>query len=279
MKTIKVAVAIFYSCLIFYLSCSSPTEPDEEIIFPLKVGNKWEYKFTSYEYNFRPDSVLQVISPQIDSAHIIIEIKEKTILGDSIESFLFTCIKESELSTSIDTFYYFINDDKLFCLTPNPIRTTLPKNSSLFNNSNIISFNTDFITLYMKPTDRFTTFYPQQLEKATVFDYPLKKDKQWNFFTSTQDGWRYKIDKKVCFEEKQLVPAGQFSCFRIQWLFDFFGEGIWDEDKMYLDFVANEGLIQRVFIDKNIDATDETGKHFCTFDLYQEFELVKYVLK
>ena len=282
MKIFKFTIALFCSFFILHCSSSPPTEPeDNTIAFPIKVGNKWDYQFISYEYNFRPDSVLNIISPDTIKAKITVEVKEKIVLQDSIEAFLFINVNQNDQSTSIDTFYYFLKDDKLLCLIPDPIRTMraiLPKSSVLINftSNNAIS---DIAFFNLRTRYNTVQLNTQELETATVFDYPIELDNQWNFFKSVQVGWRYVIDKKVCSKENCSASAGEFSCYKIQWLIDFWGKGVWDEDELYFDYIAKEGLIKRVWILKDIDTTDENGKHFCTFDLFEEFDLVKYELK
>ena len=274
---------MFCSFLMLYCSTSPPTEPgDDTITFPIKVGNKWDYQFTSYEYNFRPDSVLNIISPDTIKAKITVEVKEKIVLQDSIEAFLFININEGDQATYIDTFYYFLKGDKFLSLTADPMRTmrtSLPKSTVILTNLNSNNAISDIVFFNLRTRQSAFQLNTQEFETATVFDYPIELDKQWNFFKSLQVGRKYVIDKKVCAKENCSASAGEFSCYKIQWLIDFWGKGAWDEDKLYFDYIAKEGLIKRVWTLKDIDTTDENGKHFCTFDLYEEFDLVKYELK
>lgn len=93
MKSKIFKILILFSLHLFFCDGNPPTEPSENhITFPVKVGNQWEYHSTSYDFNFRPDSVIKIIHPDTLKEKITIEITDKILLDNSVEAYVFVRI-------------------------------------------------------------------------------------------------------------------------------------------------------------------------------------------
>jgi len=232
-------------------------------IYPLKVGNQWEYDRTFSTFNFRPDTSNnnQFIDTTITSSVIIKIIKEEPIL-DSINFFVFQQTLKENDSTLISISYYANLDSGLyFYANRSPVFFT-PKASL----NNKVLFKDRYFNNIREITSYVAHAIPKNyfLIDSSIFEnpapllslkYPLEIGSQWAY---RHPGVPWPIDKKILNYERVKVPAGSFTCFRIQWLFDINQDGVWDDDIIFYDYICKKGLIKRSILYKDLILTGET---------------------
>lgn len=231
-------------------------------IYPLKVGNQWEYDRTFSTFNFRPDSSNN--NPYIDTtitSSVIIKIIKKEPAPDSINIFVFQGIlKENNIwlyynsnYANLDSgLYFYANGGAGFVIPKATPSSRIIFKGRYFNNiREITSYITNAIPKNYILTDSSIYENPPPLQSLK---YPLKIGSQWTFRYS---GNPWNIDKKNLNYERVKVPAGSFTCLKIQWLFDINQDSTWDDDIIFYDYVSEKGLIKRSILYKDIIATGE----------------------
>ncbi len=231
-------------------------------IYPLKVGNQWEYDRTFSTFNFRPDTlnnpdtlnINQIIDTTITFS-VIIKIIEKAPTPDSINIFLFQGkLKENNITLFYNSNYANL-DSGLYFYAYHSSGFVMPKASP---NNKIL-----FKGRYFNNIREITSYIANAVPKNYIFidssiyenpplqslKYPLKIGSQWTYIDSGNTGH---IDKKILNYETVKVPAGSFNCFKIQWLFDINQDSVWDDDIIFYDYVCAKGLIKRSILYKDI---------------------------
>ena len=102
-----------------------------------------------------------------------------------------------------------------------------------------------------------------------VLKYPLAVGKMWIY-----KNYPWRIGRQVVSKETVAVQAGTFECFKIRTLWDFEGDGFWDEDVDGYDYISTNGvgLIRRILYFSVVDGhPNENEKEVC--------DLVKFNLK
>jgi hypothetical protein len=72
--------------------------------------------------------------------------------------------------------------------------------------------------------------------------YPFEISSQWTY-RNRYNPWH--IDKKILGKETIALPAGNFECFKIQWLYDMDHDWQWDKDIVFYDYLHAKGLMKR----------------------------------
>ncbi len=277
---------IFTTILI--TSCDKNENPigpngTDGFIYPLKVGNQWEYNRTFSTFNFRPDTLKnnQFIDTTITSS-VIMKIIKKETLNNSINTFVFQETLKENNKTFIDDSYYANRDSGLYFYAYRGPGFVIPKSS----HSNKILFKGRYFNNIREITSYITKAIPQDyiLIDSLIYEipplqslkYPIKIGSQWTY---TYPGKPWHIDKKILNYEKVKVPAGSFNCFKIQWLYDMNHDSVWDNDIIFYDYVCEKGLIKRSILFKDQIITGEQGSEpLGLFDSKVESILTKLTL-
>jgi hypothetical protein len=53
------------------------------------------------------------------------------------------------------------------------------------------------------------------------------------------------------------VPAGNFDCVKMQWLYDLNQDGEWDDDIIFFDYLCGQGIIKRSILVKDLMIVNE----------------------
>lgn len=231
-------------------------------IYPLKVGNQWEYDRTFSIFNFRPDTSInyQFIETTITSSVIIKIINEEPI-PDSINLFEFQETQDENNRPLVSNSYYANLDSGLYFYGSNGPGYVIPKTSL----NNKFLFKGRYFNSIREITSYITNAIPKNyiLTDSSIYEnppplqslkYPLKIGSQWTFRYS---GNPWNIDKKSLNYERVKVPAGSFTCLKIQWLFDINQDSVWDDDIIFYDYVCAKGLIKRSILVKDLIYTGE----------------------
>ncbi len=269
LKTNHILIILFLLLLI--ISCKEDDNPittdEDQFLYPMEVGNKWEYDRHFAMFNFRPIDSLDY--PRYDdSIHyyskIVVEVvREETIL-DTVEAFVFQSSESSSLS--IQNFwsehYYANRKDGLFLygykLTGGGVNG-LPKitNSEKivfkgkeFNSVDEIIQTLDLILPKVYNIYSDSIYYEDPPIK--VLKYPFETANEWIYRPPNQP---FAISKRVLGKENMELFSRTFVCSKIEWLYDLDSNDEWDEEISVIDFVADEGLIKRTFFVKDLVIT------------------------
>jgi len=262
-------------------SCDNENDNPGGMIYPLSVGNSWEY---SREMNlfFYQDSagtpVYEDTATYTSTASVVITGKET--LRDSIETYVFY----SEENDSFGTFgtysgidYYNNTDSGLYLYAyqswgPYILPKTQTSSKILFKGKTFNSVRE--LSNYLQaalPSYRVLSdsiYFEEPPVKS--LQYPLKVGARW-IYREADDPWR--IDKVVTARDTIQVPAGEFSCYKIQWLYDLDDDEQWDEDIAFYDYISSAGLVRRHLIVLGLAHIDAQGNELGYFDVYEKFTL------
>ena len=88
-----------------------------------------------------------------------------------------------------------------------------------------------------------------------------------------------RVKKRVRGQVDISTAAGSFKAAQVQWIIDFDGDGDFDENVEYFDYIANEGLVKRSFLIKGLPVVDDDGAYIGRYDYRDESELRSLRLK
>jgi hypothetical protein len=268
--------------LVAILACSEnkPTKFEgEDFTYPLKVGHTWEYIRESSTFNFRSHTADIIRSDTTIFSDVIMEIVGVDTLRDSISTYVFyEQLTDMENRTSRSWSYYSNQDDGLYLVAYKDPGHVIPKSlvkkrfyfkgrhfSEIWEAAFLVQKG--FLSCYQ----RLDSLYHEDPPLKSLH-YPLKTGLQW-VYTEGEDSWR--IEKKVLRKEQVQVPAGQFICYKLQWLFDMNADGEWEDDIEFFDFVCPQGLIRREILFKDVGWFQGTSPHepMALVDIKDEFKL------
>ncbi|UCD38289.1 MAG: hypothetical protein JSW54_02065 [Fidelibacterota bacterium] len=246
-------IPIFLLIALLFFACEPEDSDPGEFRYPLQVGNRWEYTRETGQYIYEdmdsagtPVYIDTTTYPYLVTALVT----EATTWGDTLRV---SAIYSEEVSDSFGTLtgtqYYTNHDDGLYCyaymggsdIFPLPKRTTsrgIRFKDMSFSDVHAMSTCLQNIIPYaqMKGDSLYFNDPPRK-----VIQYPLEVGTHWLFST------RYiKIDKEVMGKESIQVPAGNFDCWKIQWLYDMNHDEQWDENITIIDYICHKGLIKRI---------------------------------
>ena len=101
-------------------------------------------------------------------------------------------------------------------------------------------------------------------------EYPIAIGAEWTF--RENEPWH--IEKQIHDFEIISVPAGEFGCFVVRWLEDTDNDGSFNDNLVFFDYIAEEGLIKRSILMANVLVIDEHGNELGFIDITDEYELV-----
>ncbi|MFH1700850.1 MAG: hypothetical protein ABIE07_09715 [Candidatus Zixiibacteriota bacterium] len=283
MKTIKTSIVII--CLTIIISIIIPaclgkvTGPDRNFVYPLKVGNYWEYDF-SYEHFDSETGEPSLLRPNIYTTSTA-EIIGMDTLGDTLETFVFYTEDDTANANSFNsaTVYLNNNPDGFYQYANNGVSLIAPAKPSKTNHCYT------YIGISFKSVDQLFDFFSPKLYSSSSDNlrrglaYPFKIGNQWTVVTLGDANPFQRIVKRITNWTKVKTEAGEFDCFKIQWLWDFDGDGLWDDNLVGYDYVSEHGLIVRELRINGTIITDYTGQPIDTCDIVQKFELKKLDLK
>jgi hypothetical protein len=258
-------LSFFIFFLLFFLHCGqvkSPLGPhNPEFSYPLKINNQWENARTFTQFNIGPDLLVPDSALNITTTHVI-KITGKATLRDSIETFVlketFTRANWTDHSES----FYSIEEDGLYFHAYNGPGFVIPQISKksqirfkgfYFNSIPEITF---YITNAIIVNRMVVDSLIHEIPPLISLIYPPEIAAQWTYRT---DGNPWRIDKNIIGLEEVEVPAGNYLCYKIQWLYDFNLDSKWDEDIVFYDFICEVGLLKRSITFLNIPVPGDPG--------------------
>jgi hypothetical protein len=102
-----------------------------------------------------------------------------------------------------------------------------------------------------------------------ILKYPLVVGSQWTY----RNEFGMRIDRIVIGKKKIELDLGSYECYQIRWLYDYDGDGVWDDDIWMDDYINEEGLIKRELTALDLSLMNPGGNISGTLDLYSEYTL------
>ncbi len=260
----------------------------EGFVYPIKVGNKWNYAGIQRAFNFQPDS----LKDDHEFTYVTrsnIEIISDTTLMDSIDVFAFAelyIIMYEDIDTFHSESYYNNHDDGLYLYADKgmgsdarPLKICPSKLFYKFNGKEYRNlhdlfkpFGQDLSPIGLNGDSIIYILPPRK-----SFHYPLSVGEEWIVLELPG---LFTIGKKVIGIENIEVPAGRFQCYKIQWMWDMDQDGEWESVPEYYDYIAAVGLVKRTMIARNVQiVTYENPTGIGKFDFEVRFELTDYIIQ
>jgi hypothetical protein len=279
----KYVIMLF--CGLLFCACErdkSPMAPRTgDFVYPLKAGNQWEYQRLYYSFNFRSLQEGRTFPSDTVRATVTVRIVKEVVLQDSIKTVqLLEEYVDSTMSLTDESYY----DNKQGGLYLYAYRNAsgipmMPKKATVagieFNGRHFQNISEITRLLTHAVTDPASDSLIYETPPRLCLKYPFTLNSQW---TSLKAG-PFRIDKKIISQEEVSVPAGTFSCYKIQWMYDINSDGAWDKDIVFYDYVCEKGLVKRSIVYRDIQATGMDLEPLGTYDAVDEGQLSRVILK
>jgi hypothetical protein len=259
-----------------------PCHPDDSFIYPLQIGNRWDYSGSMVFFNFQPDS-LGDFFPDTFYASSTVEILRRETLHDTLETYVFhetftlhgygVYHSENYFNNWSDGFYNFASygvNDQLTPLKPGHQPSVYFK-GRYFNTVREVF---DWLKTGIESQARLVDSLEYEDPPLRCLAYPLTVGAQWTY---RYPGNPWHMEKAVIGRANQTVPAGDFDCFEIQWLYDLNDDGTWDDDIDIFDQISQIGLVKRSITIRGIVLEDPwSPEPLGYFDAKEEYVLTDY---
>ena len=267
---------------LFILICFSCAEKNavkpqnSNFVYPLEIGNKWEYNVTSIRYNRREEpygqkdttkyiekytSVLEIMPPDslCDSLGLYLSVKKR------IGSIWHPSEWHNYLKNNEDGLYQYFKANSYSPLQKNKINNMQSK-MSIFNDGNLIS-NYKNSMLSSRVSSDF----------QRILKYPLEVGSTWDII---DEGFiDIAIFKNVISKQNITVPAGEYECYKIQTLNDYYSDGILDFGYVCYDYIHADGIIKTEIYMNGLTMQTIAGAPIVYYDLLKIYELTSVELK
>ncbi|UCC43719.1 MAG: fibronectin type III domain-containing protein [Candidatus Zixiibacteriota bacterium] len=226
-------------------------ETVSSLVYPVAVGNRWEYTGIMYadslDLDGPPSEPIQTLIDTIDWSSVV-EVMSGDTLRDTLATFRFREQVTEETNVLPESFSWMANAGSGFWAyaykglaakgTPvRPMAVNILFNGELF--SSVYELRERILNCTIAGSAGDTTFWDPP---ALSLKYPLAVDSQWTY---RPEGSPWRMDKRAVGTVEVQTAAGTFNCYRIQRLYDIDDGGSWDEDISGYDYVADVGLIKR----------------------------------
>ena len=227
LKCLTIIIILLFSC------DKNPVAPNiDTFLFPLSVGNRWEYNYTRTQTNIISEEENLPLHFQNVSGKVIITVTGKATLYDTVSVYVLNhkfieTLDSSEKITEASLYYYQDESGLYFYGL----------------SGEFYHFTSDYPTIF--PTlydysytythyDSIVTYSAPKL----YLEYPMKKGNKW--------GYNSDIIKKISDIDEINCLAGNFICFKVDNLHD---SNDYKPDKNHLshEYISNKGLIKKIF--------------------------------
>ncbi len=280
--------------VIFLSGCnlfdSKPEEIEQNFIYPLAVGNSWQYNRTiATEYDEMGNN--NGLDDESYCNTALVEICDlETIFKNQPVYNMKTTINDGGHVINGHNFY---NNSETKCMsygytaahviTPKRDRkySHLKFHDRTFRSPEDIIYWLETSTMVKDPSR--ATFRamaaPDSIvnDPVKIYEYPLVEGNQWTYRSETSDQVPWRIDKQVTGWEEIEVEAGDFWAWKINWYNNPFNEGKdWDETIETVEYVSDEGLVKRTWRISGIEVYNSEGELIGTQTFLDEIELADY---
>ena len=248
MRNIKFLILIFLITIIPSCKDSSTSIPviplGDNFIYPLNIGNKWDYNASVEYLNIIPDSVRHYLNSYSINLHVsvtrdtilnsvpVYEIKEES--QDNPDSYSYYSNEEAGFIK-----YAYSNNPSLMLPKINKIKKIIYKGNPYNSIDELIKKQEDITNELF---DSIIFLDPPRI----IYKHPLEIGQEWLLNSSY-----IKINKKVIGEETLKTYLGSFECLKIQRIY-FNSDGTIDNDFTYYEYVSSKGLLKIEIELKNV---------------------------
>ncbi len=278
-KSFLITISLL-SMLFLFSGCDD--NPPAGLRYPLAVGNTWEYthKWDTFYYADSTASTYDDTTTML--FNIQVAVTDTASLGGTSGLYRMATTAPDSLNSYEGVQYYGQNEDGLYSYghegsallsMPKSLPTREIQGGIYFKGMHFNSagelldlLQQELPTCYTALSDSIILEEPP----VKVLRYPLETGVTWTYRTI---GNPWKIDKHVEGEEQITVPAGEFVCYKIKWLYDFDDNGEWDSDIFAEDYIGQEGLVQRQITFLGVIRMNENGEEVGYSDIKSKFTL------
>lgn len=300
-KRISLVLLLLAIALFMQWSCIPDLEngsKEEAYSYPLDVGNSWKYDFNLRSENYRKyisdsnfipvDTVVlndsmteQVTVDRVDSTTVDVA---TMVMRDSMWN---SALADTTQNSAASRFWYRNNPDGLYMYAYiSTGHSAMPKKTVTqgIRYKGMVFVNASSLAAYF--IEKANTCRAKHLSAAsspTVYPtprkillYPYSADSLWDF---DPDDSTIRIARKYIGKERISCKAGTFTCYKIQWLWDWESDGIWDDDREEYDWISPKyGLIKRAICLHDFEEWTEGGI-VAKFDWIQEYQATEISIK
>lgn len=261
---------------------SKQEEIEQNFIYPLAIGNSWQYHRTiSTEYDEMGNE--NGLDDESYTNTALVEICAIETVFKNIDTFnLKTTISDGGQVINGHNYYKNSNTKCMshgyttaHVITPKkvPNYSHLKFHGRTFHKPEDIQVWLEKCKISSSATVEDSITY----DPVTILEYPLAEGNQWTYRYKTSDLVPWRIDKQVTGWEEIEVEAGEFMAWKINWYNNPFNEGIdWDETIETVEYVADEGLIKRTWCITGIEVYNTQGELIGTQTFRDELNLISY---
>ncbi len=239
-----ISITIFQSCQ----HSSNPVVPvDNDLTYPLKIGNQWTYN-ALFEYsNIQPDTIKYML-PNINVNLNVAVTKDTTLNSKKLFE-----LKETS-DRYADAYSYYSNEDNgliKYAYSNNP-SLVLPKTV----NAKRFLFNGEYFSSVEEliKSQEVSAGFAKTLSDSILFldppriiyAYPITIGEEWNLTNSSLI-----INKEVVGTETLSTDFGNFECYKIHWKY-LNSNGTVDSTINYNEYVNQKGLVRISITFKNV---------------------------
>lgn len=250
---------------------------DENFVYPLQDGARWEYEGEYAITKVDGDSVV------LDTVYDVsgsVEILRHLNLQEFEKVYEIRDILRGRNGPRESTSYYKNRDDGLYLLGYSaggvgdyfPKRTTRGRyllNGTRFSSIDDMMAMFHFASIHTFGYQDDSLYFEQPPVKAIA--YPLEVNRRWIY---RESGRPWRIEKEVTGRRTLSVPAGEYDAYRIRWWYDIDDDGNWDDNISIVDFVAQIGLIKRTISIHGIEEVAPGGENLLEIlESNQEYRL------
>jgi len=275
-------ISILFICIILLLSCifdANNEETDDDFIYPLKVGNRWDYIREWNLYYYGDTTFVKGYADTVRfSYNGYSSVIDKVDLDNHYNLYKVIGVEYEEAEAYTLICYYKNTADGLYMYAyemaggPN----ILPKKSSrsgvYFKGIHFDSFNqlSHYIQLntpsYTINSDSITFEEPP----LKTIQYPIEIGDQWTYREPNKP-WR--MDRVVVSREYLNIEMGEFDCYTLKFIYEIDDDGEWDGDIWMTDYISRQGLVKREtyflgITETTVDNPVEMGRKLDAIDTY-----------
>ncbi|MCD6250225.1 MAG: hypothetical protein J7J98_07855 [candidate division Zixibacteria bacterium] len=234
------------------------------ITYPVEVGNRWEYR--------RELTALSTVS-----GYFLLEVVGTDTGWQVNPVYVFeeTWFDLDQVTLNNSTTWYHVTNDGLYLVGYDGPGNIIPASLSTsyryrfggreFESVSELLGQVEGTGVALSPRELIVEDPPK-----LGLEYPISIGAEWVF--REDDPWR--IEKQIHDFEIISVPAGNFGCFVVSWLEDTNNDGSFNDNLVFLDYIAEEGLVRRSILMANVLVVDEHGNELGFIDITDEYELV-----
>ncbi len=283
MKRLNIRFFWVATLILLLLGCEKDESPigsgEIDFTYPLKTGMEWDYVGETGFFNIVGDSAL-VDSLHLDTTYFtgLTRILDPVTFPDGQRTVAVLTQEIEADSTVYSALTYYLNQrDGLYIYAYDGAlgRPLIPKPAQTMS-IRFKHWHFEGISEFSRFVRALTNNTIQGSKDSTYIEnppvctlkYPLWIGKEWVYRLPDHP---FAINKKVVKNTTVDVPAGKFSCLKLQYFYDIDGDGKWDEDIMLCDYLSSKGLIQREAVFKNVIIT--TGQTPLVVNTYFRWQL------